>query len=364
MAFDRKKILKFFTWKRLLIPILLGLAATVWLTVDSFEAEAFKSIHIGFAALVCFTIALLLQAMRDFAYMIRIRVLTDNQLNWRQAFQVIMMWEFASALTPSVVGGSAIALFIVAQEGISPGRSTAIVLITAFLDEMFYLVMVPIVVLAVGFEHLFDMEHSTSFLGMQMGVKTLFYVGYAFILLLNCFIAYGVFINPRGLKKILSGLFKLRFLKRWRPQALQAGDDIITTSKEMRKKPFSFWLKAGGATFLSWTSRFLVVNFLILAIGGGGDQWLIYAKQLVMWIILMISPTPGASGVAEYFFSDFLGAFIPHGLSSALAILWRLMSYYIYLIVGVIVLPIWLRRVFSRKHLKKMQAQEEGGVRN
>lgn len=355
MPFDRKKILKFFTWKRLLIPVLLGLGVTIWLTVDSFDLEAFKSIHIGTAAIGCFTIALLLQAMRDFAYMIRIRILTDNQLNWHQAFEVIMLWEFASALTPSVVGGSAIALFIVTQEGISAGRSTAIVLITAFLDEMFYLIMVPIVVLVVGFDGLFDMERSTQFLGMQVGVKSLFYIGYLFILILNCFIAYGVFFNPKGLKKILSGIFSLRFLKKWQPQAVKAGDDIITTSKEMRSKSFGFWMKAFGVTFLSWTSRFLVVNFLILAIGGGGDQWLIYAKQLVMWIILMISPTPGASGVAEYFFTDFLGSFIPSGLSSALAILWRLLSYYVYLIIGVIVLPYWLRRVFSRKHLKKIQ---------
>ncbi|MDR0364380.1 MAG: flippase-like domain-containing protein [Bacteroidales bacterium] len=359
MAFDRKKILKFFTWKRLLFPVLLGLGVAIWLTIDSFEIDAFKSIHWGFGAFVAFTVALLLQAMRDFAYMIRIKVLTDNQLTWRQSFQVIMMWEFASALTPSIVGGSAVALFIVAQEGISPGRSTAIVLITAFLDEMFYLIMVPIIVIVVGFDHLFDTERSANFLGMQLGIKSLFYVGYVLILVLNCFIAYGIFINPKGLKKILGGLFSLKFLRKWKPQAIQAGDDIITTSKEMRKKPFMFWIKTGGATFLSWTSRFLVVNFLILAIGGSGNQWFIYAKQLVMWIILMISPTPGASGVAEYFFSDFLGAFIPHGLSSAIAILWRLMSYYVYLILGLIVLPLWLRRVFSRRHLKRIQEQQQ-----
>jgi len=77
-----------------------------------------------------------------------------------------------------------------------------------------------------------------------------------------------------------------------------------------------------------------------------------------MWIVLMISPTPGGSGMAEYFFSDFLASFIPHGLSSSLAVLWRLLSYYPYLIVGLIVFPLWIKRVFSRKHLKKIENRE------
>ena len=372
MAFDRKKIIRFFTWKRLLVPIVIGLGVAVWLFLDDFDVDVFKGWRWGYQALLCIIIAAVLQVSRDIFYMLRLRVLTEGQLGWRQSFEVVMLWEFASALTPSVVGGSAIAFFIIEREGISLGRSTAIVLITAFLDEMFYLIMAPLVIAIVGFGGLFDMERSTAIFGMEMGLKTLFYAGYGFILLLNGFIGYGIFFNPKGLKKILVAVFRLRILKRWRGQAERVGDDIVTTSVEMKKKPFSFWMKAASTTFISWTARFLVVNFLIVGawylkgsgsleaipIIGDGAQWLIYAKQLIMWIVLMISPTPGGSGVAEYLFSDFLAPFIPSGLSSSLAVLWRLLSYYSYLIIGLIVFPLWIRRVFSRKHLKKIQGRE------
>lgn len=40
-------------------------------------------------------------------------VLSDGHLSWRQSFNVTFLWEFASALTPSVVGGSGIAMFII-----------------------------------------------------------------------------------------------------------------------------------------------------------------------------------------------------------------------------------------------------------
>ncbi|MCL2040912.1 MAG: flippase-like domain-containing protein [Bacteroidales bacterium] len=371
MAFDRKKIIRFFTWKRLLFPIIIGLGVAVWLLIDDFDVDVFKGWRWGYQALLCVIIAAALQVLRDVFYMLRLRILTERQLSWRQSFQVVMLWEFASAITPSVVGGSAVAFFIIEREGIALGRSTAIVLITAFLDEMFYLLMVPIVLAIVGFGGLFDLERSTTVFGMEMGMKTLFYAGYGFILILNAFIAYGIFFNPKGLKNILVSVFKLRILKRWREQAERVGNDIVTTSVEMKKKSFSFWMKAASTTFFSWTARFLMVNFLIVGawylkgsdsfeaipIIGDGTQWLIYAKQLVMWIVLMISPIPGGSGVAEYLFSDFLSSFIPVGLSPSLALLWRLMSYYSYLIAGLIVFPLWLRRVFSRKHLKKIEGR-------
>ena len=369
MTFDRKKIIRFFTWKRLLFPLFIGLGVAVFLIIYDFDSAVFKDTHWGYQTLVCITIAALLQVARDFFYMLRLRILTERQLSWRQSFEVIMLWEFATAITPSVVGGAAVAFFIIEREGIPLGRASAIVLITAFLDELFYLLMVPVVIAIVGFDGLFDMERSTAFLGMKLGLKTLFYAGYCFIFILNSFIAYGIFFRPKGLKKIIVSVFKLRILKRWREQAARVGDDIVATSVEMKQKSFSFWIKAFLATSLSWTARFFVVNLLIVGawylkgcdsieaipILGNGDQWLIYAKQLIMWIVLMISPTPGGSGMAEYFFSDFLASFIPAGLAPSLAVLWRLLSYYIYFVVGFIVFPLWLRRVFSRKHLKKIQ---------
>jgi glycosyltransferase 2 family protein len=66
----------------------------------------------------------------------------------------------------------------------------------------------------------------------------------------------------------------------------------------------------------------------------------------------LISPTPGGSGVAEFVFSGFLGEFIPSGLTPALGLMWRIISYYPYLFIGAIILPNWLKRVYSKKHKK------------
>lgn len=288
--------------------------------------------------------AVVMIAVRDLAYIIRIRILTEGEISWRNSFDTIMLWEFASAITPSVVGGSGVAIYIVNKEGVSLGRSTAVVLSSALLDELFYIIMVPIVLLIVGFTNVFPSMDSTELLGFALDTKGIFIVGYCFILFLTTFIAYAIFLQPRGFKWILLRLFRLSFLKRWRLQAAATGDEIITTSKEFRNKPFRFWLKAFTATFFSWTARFWVVNCIILAFTAVDQHMLIYARQLVMWVIMLISPTPGGEGIAVVAFDVFLSDFIPIGLAAALALIWRLVSYYPYLFIGAFILPRWIKR--------------------
>jgi uncharacterized membrane protein YbhN (UPF0104 family) len=63
---------------------------------------------------------------------------------------------------------------------------------------------------------------------------------------------------------------------------------------------------------------------------------------------MLISPTPGSSGTAEFIFTQFfkedLGAatFVSN-------IFWRLMTYYPYLFLGAAILPRWIKRVFFKK---------------
>jgi glycosyltransferase 2 family protein len=357
-----KKVLSYFRFRRILIPIVLGLGVATFLLIRSFDSAAFRGINwIGQSYFFIF-MALMMMVVRDLAYMWRIRVLTDGQISWRRSFDVIMLWEFASAITPSIIGGSAIALYIVNKEGVSMGRTTSIVMITAMLDELFYIIMVPLMLLLVGTQHLFITEGEYVFLNTRFGTQGIFILGYLFILILTCIIVYGVFVNPRGVKHILLNIFKLPFLRKWRTSAAETGNEVIITSREMKGKPFMFWFNAFAATMFSWTGRFLVVNFLIMAFVSGGDQLLIYARQLVMWVILLISPTPGGSGVAEFVFSGFLGEFIPAGLTPALGLMWRIISYYPYLFIGAIILPHWLKRVYGKKNEKLASLNQEDSV--
>lgn len=350
---------------KIFIPIGIGLAIVVYFLVRDFSAqkEALSAIDWSWTSTLWFGVALMMVALRDVGYMIRIRILTDKQLGWRQAFDVIMLWEFASSITPSIVGGSSIAIFIINRENIPLGRSTAVVMITAFLDELFYVLMVPLLLIIVGWSQLFPVALQKEFFGITLGAREIFIVGYVFILILITLIWLGIFRFPQAAKRLIVSVFSIPFLKRWRRGAVDTGNDLITTSVELRSKPFSFWVKAFVATFLSWTARFWVVNFLILSFTLADlsllDHFMIYARQLVMWVILLISPTPGGSGVAEVAFSGFLQEFIiPSGLAISIGVIWRIISYYPYLLLGAIILPRWVQRVYLGRKLIRFKSPD------
>lgn len=278
---------------------------------------------------------------RDVFYMLRIRLLTDKVLSWKSSFYVIMIWEFASTLTPGIVGGAAVAMFILKREGIKLGRSTAIVIITALMDNLFYILLIPFVLLTVGDRAMIAVDgESSEFL------QWWFWAGFSIIFGIALLLVLSIFWWPSLVKMILNNVTKISFLKKWHESALQTGEDVKTASIEFRSRSFFFWVKVFGATFGSWISRYLVVNAILAAFLEIGlvDHIHILGKQLVLWLFMLVSPTPGGSGVAEFAFGELLAGFSSSAiLLASLAILWRLISYFPYLFIGSILLPRWLR---------------------
>jgi uncharacterized protein (TIRG00374 family) len=354
-AEDREKYIKLkknLSPVKMVLPILLGLGMVFWLMSREISPETFSFFKWTTATVFWILLAFLMMVVRDVAYMWRLRILTSDKITWRNAFQVIMLWEFSSAISPSVVGGTGPAIYFIYKEGINLGKSTAVVLAATFLDELFYIIMVPLLILI--FRELAFPAEKISFLG---NLIMYFWIGYSVIFFYTLILIYALFINPQTIKKFLSRVFLLPFLKRWRLKVRKLSNQLIITSEEFKGKGTKFWLKAFGATFLSWTGRFWVINFLFMAFFfnhlGIFDHFLIYARQLTMWILLLISPTPGGSGVAEFIFKDFLGDIIPNiEWAIPLALMWRLISYYPYLIIGAFVLPRWLRKIFFKGKLK------------
>lgn len=297
--------------------------------------------------------AFVMMVVRDGAYMVRIRALTDDQLNWRSAFNVIMLWEFASAIAPGMLGGGFVfAIFILNRERINMGKSITAIMLSSFQDGIFLALMAPLVYFTIGKERLFSTLDVSNMDGMKFssGFFFSFWAVYFIILAYKVFVAYALFVNPRFVKWLLIKLFSLPFLKRWKRNALETGSQLIIASNGLKNKSRKFWFNSFLGTFLSWTARYSIVNCLILAFHNVSvDNFLIFARQVVMGIIILFSPTPGGSGLAEFIFKDFLGEFIPHGLAASLGLLWRLISYYPYLFIGVLVLPRWIRKTHVRK---------------
>lgn len=360
MAMKQKDVAKRIRPRRIILPVLIGLVLVLWFIIRKFETETLSVLTFNWRTVFYLGIAVCCMLGRDLGYIIRIRILTDNDLTWRKAFRVIMLWEFTSAISPSTVGGTAVAVVFTHKEGITVGRSAAVVLTTSFLDELYFVVMFPVLLVMLKGDNLF--MNDSIMTGRPWFINELFLfaiIGYSIKLIWVLVVGYGIFINPAGLKTLVVRIFRLKFLKKWKEQSINAGDDIIASSHHFRTKGIRFWLKAGFTTFLAWSSRYWVANAILVAFFNVHDHFMIFARQLVMWIMMLISPTPGGSGIAELIFTRYLSDFIPvepfliDSTAMAIALMWRAVSYYPYLILGAIIAPGWISRNFiSARNVK------------
>ena len=152
-------------------------------------SDALKQLEWTRSSFMWIFIAVIFMVGRDLFYMIRIRVLTRKKLSWKSSFHVIMLWEFASALSPGVVGGAAVAMFILNREKIPLGRSTAIVFITTMMDNLFYVLLIPLVFLFIDSTSLFPENNTFS-----LGVQWVFWIGFSIILIACLFLFFcGVY---------------------------------------------------------------------------------------------------------------------------------------------------------------------------
>ena len=304
--------------------------------------STFKKITWHTSSFIWLLVSVLAMISRDLFYILRIRLLTKNKLSWKASTAVILLWEFASALTPGVVGGSTVAMFLLNREAVPLGKATAIVIATAFMDNLFFVLMIPCLFIFLDNAVLFPGTESDS-----LALSWSFWIGFILVFSICLLLYLTLFWFSRLTTKLLIFIFRFPPIKRWKLPALAWGKDLEHSSVEFQKESFLFWVKVFGFTLFSWASRCFVINAILNAFLNLGlmDNLLVFGKQLVLWLLMLVSPTPGGSGVAEYAFGELLAPFSSSViLLTTLAFLWRLISYFPYLFVGAIILPSWIKR--------------------
>lgn len=339
---------------KVIVPILISVAIVVFLFIKDFEFGAFNNIQWTLGTAFWFGAAVLCVVVRHFALMYRIRLLTDNKLSWKQSFDIISLWEFGSAVTPSVVGGTAISLFLITKEKISGGETLSVILSTLFLDGLFFLIGIPVLWTVLGNVLLTPTENGE--IAVSAAWMYSFILAYGVMVTYTAAIGYGLFISPKSFKWLLVKVTKLPFFNRWDDKAVQVGDDMIIASNGLKGKKITFWAGGMGSTFAAWSLRFLILNCVLVGLTAVGSHLLLFGRQLIIFILMILAPTPGGSGVAEGSVHSLLSDFfmngttqVDDGLRLIVITVWRFISYMLYLFLGMIVLRYWLRRVMTKQ---------------
>ncbi len=347
---NAQQILDSIRLSRIILPVILGIGVILFLILRQFDHSEFLEIKWNERVFFFLGCAVVIYMCRHLLYAWRLRILSDYMFSMRKSIELVFIWEFASAISPTSIGGSAVAIFFLAQERISGAKAVSIVLYTVIIDTIFFLI--SLVFLYVYFGPVLIYPEMENMLG---GYGITFSIVWIFMLLYGGLLTYGLF-RPKIIQRILFGFSKIPLIRRFQRDLVKIGQDVVVTSRDIRQKTLGFHIKTSLATIGAWVTRFITVNFIILALVNlditFDSQFLLYARSQTMYVITQFSPTPGGSGVLELLFSGFFSDYIPKGIGSIAAFLWRLITYYPYLIIGAIIIPNWIRVIMLRRQSK------------
>lgn len=342
MSESAPKRSKWLSPSRVLLPIVLGLGAVAYVITTAYDSTTLTDIPWAPLAPLWLIAGAICLFIRDASYAYRLRLITGKQISFWRSLWTIYLWEFGSSATPSSAGGMPLALVALTKSGLPPGRSLSVVFMAIIIDNLFFIFALPIAALIFGESGLLPQSISDLWPGMntiRQGLWWWCWLGWIMVVVYNSILAYGLLLNPLGLKRVIYRLFRLPFLSRWQRSAVRAGNDVLVAAHEIRRRSSGFWIRAILSTFIAWSARLTIAFMVLSALGAMVDYGWAYARQIVLFIITTVSPTPGGSGIAELAFSAFLADWVPKGGEAAAILLWRLLSYYPYLVIGVILLP-------------------------
>lgn len=326
---------KYFSRKYLFISIALSVATMGLLIYYTYTPGVLK--HLRPKRLPGLVLAVVVSFLRLWFVAAKVRYLSEKKLGWMASFRVMLSWDFTSSITPSTIGGAPMATYALIKEGFKLGQSTAIILYSVLLDQLWFALAIPILVVAGFFYEV--VPDNTGMIGHASMV--LLYIG---LLSYASLMAYGVLKNPNAIKKVVSVVFRLPFLRKWQEKVNAEADNLVEYSHELRKKPASFLVKTFFLSTMSWLCRIALPTIVVLSLLPA-DAVLSFLRSLAMNLAFLIMPTPGGSGGVEGLFAIFQGPLIDRKAFIGLAVFaWRIISYYITVGLGMMATTWYINR--------------------
>ena len=239
-----------------------------------------------------------------------------------------LAWDFFSVVTPSVVGGGPIAaLFLARDQRISAGESTAVFLYLMVLDQLFFALTVPLVVLGTLF--LPVLPESIGSVGL---VTVLVY--FCTILLWTGTLAYASILRPELLQRLANKVVRVKMLQRFQTRVQIESEMLSARSRAIRSQGPRYFAACSALTLAVWITKHLLVVLAILCFQDTVDALLVLLKSAALMLGSLIMPTPGGSGGVETLYAVLIGPAVLRPTLVPSLLVWRTLGYYVFLAAG------------------------------
>lgn len=264
------------------------------------------------------------------------KTIVDTQVDnftFRDAIRVPLVEQLFNGITPFSSGGQPGQLYVMVQTGVDAGKASS-TLLMKFVVFQTMIVINFILSLIVGFQYVEEKLHYLAWL-----VLFGFFI-HLFVIIALLLVMYWYTFT----KSLVNNIIKpVRwFIKDDKFNSFKAMLDNKIDTFHMESiriaKQWKLMLKIIIITFFQLAFYYLIPYFIILALGF--DQVniiMIVSLHVLIFMIISLFPIPGGAGGAEYSFEALFKSFITNNTKLILAlIIWRLITYYLGMILGVI----------------------------
>ncbi|HMK15588.1 MAG TPA: flippase-like domain-containing protein, partial [Methanomicrobiales archaeon] len=265
----------------------------------------------------------------------RIKVMAKSlghRVKFTYCLNLVMVNLLAGAITPSQAGGEPVRIHLLYRDNVPLGDATALVVVERVLDAIVLGVAAIAAFFILG-KMVEDIPPGLSIFILFAWVIMVIFIG-AFILSVR---------NPDLLKRFFRRVSRL-FVKRWDLKRMERFIVSIDREVDNFHDSMARFVAHGRAgilwgtlfTALFWFSEFIIVSLILMGLGEQPFYLLSLVAQIVIAIIMMIPLTPGSSGIAELSATSMYGLFIPSSIVGVLVVVWRVIFYYLNIVVGIV----------------------------
>lgn len=280
---------------------------------------------------------ILFQSMAQYRFLKEVK----KDYKFTSCIKLMTMAMFFNAITPFSSGGQPFEMYLLNKEGIKVSDSAS-ALLQNFITFQFSLILMGAISIVLN-----------KFLLIIPGdliLKKIVILGFVInvsVMLIIILLSRGKKLNTKIFNKIFNFIFKLKIIKNReekRKKAEKTLEDFYNSTAIMKNNLKNTILSVIFNTFSLLC--FYVVPFFVFKALGNTEISLISSIILSAYTFLIGSfvPIPGGTGGLEYGFMTFFKVYATGGLLSSAMLVWRLLTYYLGMIIGGISLATYRKK--------------------
>lgn len=282
-----------------------------------------------------------------------VKVFVDQRMGYysfKSALRIPLIEQLFNGITPLASGGQPAQLIAMLQSGIDGGRASSILLMK-FVVYQAMIVINFLIALLVGFHYMVEkMSYLSLFVVFGFLIHFAVIVGLLLVMFWPQFTKKAVRVMTKPVRAFVS--------EKWLNDTILKLDTKIDLFYEESVEIIRRWklmLTVAAVTAIQLLFYYLVPYFIMVALGyTKSNIVMVTCLHILIVMVISIFPIPGGSGGAEFSFKVLFGSFILNNSKLVLAmVLWRLLTYYFGIALGLVALALRPDKVKHHTKLAK-----------